>query len=451
MFNIFKSKCKPNPKSKVFKSKCSELVYQKKGSCCVQRDLVFINSAVNIYDMRSSDIINDPELESMKVFITEKDMDKELVFIESNRNGEILTNMILEYKPKDIVVVFPFSDFKLSDVQKDIALRYDTVINLKNVSSFEIVPGRNLIISGTNSRVSLSNHPLFQIATYKLIGDSRLSSSIGSLLIPGNTSGSTTVNIPIDNQNDDIELLFDKDELQKAADIILSASNTFDNSENVYTYRLDAPGVLGNPIDVNVFSENETWSVTIDAYNNDDSLGVKLVVKLKGQEEEDAELKTVLMKKSDVMKKVAIDLISLEEVSVKDFLEENEKNIVIVEPDGSVSLINSSGIDFEAVFYECKEAIDDIVRGPSDENVITTVKLLNGRHFGSWGYYSHAELKKAAEMKERILSSSLDRRAVSITSRGVFLGTESSVSASHCQTGQDANIMNLKIVKLDEE
>ena len=153
------------------------------------------------------------------------------------------------------------------------------------------------------------------------------------------------------------------------------------------------------------------------------------------------------MEESDVMKKVATDLISLEEVSVKEFLEESEKNFVIIEPDGSASLINSDGIDFESIFFECKEAIDDIIRGPSDENVISSVKLLNGRHFGSWGYYNNAEIKKAAEMKERVLSSSLDRRAVSITSRGVFLGTESSVSASHCQSGQDANIMKLKIVK----
>ena len=397
--------------------------------------------------MRTSDV-NDPELESMKRFIDAKEMDTEIVIIDvSSINGGILTNMISEYQPKDIVVVLSSSDFKLSNIHKEIALRYDTVISLKNVSAFDVIPGRNLIIDGSNSRVSLNNHPIFQIPTFKLIGDSRLSSSVLSLLIPGNTSGSTTVNIPISNDADELENLFDEDEMQKSADIILSFTNTLDESNNVYTYRLDAPGVSNIPIVKNASSENDTWSVTIDASNNDDSLSIKLVVSLKGSEEEDATLETINMEESDVMKKVATDLISLEEVSVKEFLEESEKNFVIIEPDGSASLINSDGIDFESIFFECKEAIDDIIRGPSDENVITSVKLLNGRHFGSWGYYNNAEIKKAAEMKERVLSSSLDRRAVSITSRGVFLGTESSVSASHCQSGQDANIMKLKIVK----
>lgn len=441
-------RCKPNPKSKEYKSKCSELVSKKKGLCCVQKDLVFIRSAVNIYNMRTSDVI-DPELESMKRFIDAKEMDTEIVLIDvSSKNGEILTKMISEYRPKDIVVVFSVSDFKLSNIHKDIALKYDTVISLNNVSAFDVIPGRNLIIDGENSRVSLNNHPIFQIPTLKSIGDSRLSSSVSSLLIPGNTSGSTTVNIPISNDSDELEMLFDENEMQEAADIILSFTTRLDESNNVYTYRLDAPGLPNIPIVKNVYSENESWSVTIDASNNEDSLSIKLVVSLKGSEVEDATLETVSMEESDVMKKVSTDLISLEEVSVKEFLEESEKNIVIIEPDGSASLVSSDGIDFESIFFECKEAIDDIIRGPSDENVISSVKLLNGRHFGSWGYYSVAEIKKAAEMKERILSSSLDRRAVSITSRGVFLGTESSVSASHCQSGQDANIMKLKIVKI---
>lgn len=141
-------RCKPNPKSKEYKSKCSELVSKKKGLCCVQKDLVFIRSAVNIYNMRTSDVI-DPELESMKRFIDAKEMDTEIVLIDvSSKNGEILTKMISEYRPKDIVVVFSVSDFKLSNIHKDIALKYDTVISLNNVSDFDVIPGRNLIIDG---------------------------------------------------------------------------------------------------------------------------------------------------------------------------------------------------------------------------------------------------------------------------------------------------------------
>ena len=180
-------------------------------------------------------------------------------------------------RDRDIVVVLSSSEFKLSNIHKEIALRYDTVISLKNVSAFDVIPGRNLIIDGSNSRVSLNNHPIFQIPTFKLIGDSRLSSSVLSLLIPGNTSGSTTVNIPISNDADELENLFDEDEMQKSADIILSFTNTLDESNNVYTYRLDAPGVSNIPIVKNASSENDTWSVTIDASNNDDSLSIKLV------------------------------------------------------------------------------------------------------------------------------------------------------------------------------
>jgi len=157
------------------------------------------------------------------------------------------------------------------------------------------------------------------------------------------------------------------------------------------------------------------------------------------------EFETV-QKCNTVLDQTSLDMLMHVETTGRNFIQQDENNFVIIQPNGSLSLVDFTTIDFNNVFYECTETSTNVLTPPDPRIVIADVDLINARSFGSWGYMKASELKAMSTSGHKVFESSLDKKALSFTSRGVFLGEEDMSSASHCQPGQDGEIMSLKKV-----
>lgn len=427
--------CKPNPGSKIYKSKCSDLVYEKSGPCCVQRDLGFIKSAVRIYENRSIGG-SDKELEKMKKFLLESRMDisGRNVDIDSYENGIILAELLEEYAPDydKIKVRYEITTFSINEkAHRYVFDNYDVTMDLDGILSFKVPYGKKIKIQGdVSSSVNIYSHPLLTIGT---IDSSETKDVVKSLI-----GGKTKIDVNMDSDVNEIDEILTNNSSSNLA-VLLARGDLLKESTCV----LKSDAIAGGELKRAHAAKNGDWRVEI-GFTNNITEGFELYMKV-DKVEENVELESV-QKCSTILDQEAMDMLMHTETTGRDFIEQDKNNFVIIQPSGSLSLVDFTTIDFNNVFYECTETTNNVLTGPDPKIVITDVDLINARSFGSWGYMKASELKAMVKSGQQVFESSLDKKALSFTSRGVFLGEEDMSSASHCQPGQDGEIMSLKKV-----
>lgn len=431
--SFLKKLCRFNPTSDVYKSKCTNLVTKRKGMCCIEKDLEFINSAVNIYNNRTSNMSDDKELDDMREFISGKNLDKNNVHIDNGtRNGIVLSAMIEDFVPSPMVKVqYSINSFSITNLDRYVMKNYDCDMFLNNIYNFQVPSGKNVSIDGTDSSsVSLENHPLFSLSYFEEDKQTELLEYF--IMRDSNVKILTNVTTDILQIKE-----FSNIDVENSMNVILESVFLIDGD---YSYKLTSTRLSGEDFEKILSVSNSDWRIDFSVKNDIGGFYMTLMCSEKSHQ-----LDTI-NKPYSIIEKKAMNVISLEEVSGKDFLDESESNMVIIEPNGSLSLIDTSSIDFESVFFECKSISNSALLWPSPDNVISNVPLLNGKKFGSWGYHPVKTLKSAIKNGNRVLQSTIDRRAASITSRGALIQAEDLMSASHCQAGQDDNIMNHRSV-----
>lgn len=433
--NILGKVCKPNPGSNIYKSKCSDLVYEKSGPCCVQRDLGFIKSAVRIYNNRSIGGY-DKEIEKMKKFLLDSNMDisGRTVDIDSYENGIILAGLLEEYAPDydKIKVRYEVTTFTINEkAHRYVFDNYDVIMDLDGILSFKVPMGKKIKIEGdASSSVNIYSHPLLNIGT---IDASQTKEIVKSLI-----NGKTKIDVNMDSDVNEIDDILINNSNSNLA-VLLARGELLKES----TYVLKSDTITGGELKKAYAAKNGDWRVEI-GFTNNITEGFELYLKV-NKVDENIELETV-QKCSTILDQESMDMLMHTETTGRDFIEQDKNNFVIIQPNGSLSLVDFTTIDFDNVFYECTETSTNVLTGPDPKIVITDVDLINARSFGSWGYMKSAELKAMMKSGQQVFESSLDKKALSFTSKGVFLGEEEMTSASHCQPGQDGEIMSLKKV-----
>jgi len=433
--NILGKVCKPTPGSKVYKSKCSELVYEKSGPCCVQRDLGFIKSAVRIYTNRTIGEY-DKEIEKMKKFLIDSNSDfsGRSVDIDSYENGIVLAGLLQEYAPSHdkIKVRYEITSFSINEqVHRYVFDNYDVVMDLDGIRSFKVPIGKKIKIEGdVSSSVNIGSHPLLTIGS---IESSQTRHIVKSLI-----NGKTKINADIDSDINEIDDMLSTN-AESNLSLLLARGDLLEES----TYVLKSGAIAGGELKRAHAAKNDSWRVEI-GFTNNITEGFELYLKV-NKVDEIIEFETV-QKCNTVLDQTSLDMLMHVETTGRNFIQQDENNFVIIQPNGSLSLVDFTTIDFNNVFYECTETSTNVLTPPDPRIVIADVDLINARSFGSWGYMKASELKAMSTSGHKVFESSLDKKALSFTSRGVFLGEEDMSSASHCQPGQDGEIMSLKKV-----
>ena len=252
--------CKPNPGSTVYKSKCSDLVYEKSGPCCVQRDLGFIKSAVRIYNNRTIGG-SDKEIEKMKKFLLDSNMNisGRNVDIDSYENGIILAELLEEYAPSydKIKVRYEVTTFSINEqAHRYVFDNYDVTIDLDGILSFKVPYGKKIKIQGDmSSSVNIYSHPLLNIGTM----DSSDTKDVVKSLIDGKTK----INVNMDADVNEIDDILTTNSSSNLA-VLLARGDLLKES----TYILKSDAITGGELKKAHAAKNGDWRVEIGFTNN---------------------------------------------------------------------------------------------------------------------------------------------------------------------------------------
>jgi hypothetical protein len=143
------------------------------------------------------------------------------------------------------------------------------------------------------------------------------------------------------------------------------------------------------------------------------------------------------------------DFISMDEISVKEYLEEDKNHIAVqIEKNAnSIVLLDKTNIQNgfdDALRYECKEATGRV--GYEFNNVYRDPPLfINLKQFGifvGYGYASQIPIILADNTHQYYILKKWETKLVSVASKNYIddYPNISSVSASHCQAGQDGDV-----------
>lgn len=141
---------------------------------------------------------------------------------------------------------------------------------------------------------------------------------------------------------------------------------------------------------------------------------------------------------------IAVDIITFEEISVRDYLSENSNNMVIFDTNGKPHFTNSDDleilIDDSSIVYGCVEANEMLFQ--NDSNVELDQELFNARRMGTLGGYLNADdLRYAMGEKDgsRMFGISKSIKDIPAIISKASYGGGSLVSANHCQVGAEGS------------
>jgi len=133
------------------------------------------------------------------------------------------------------------------------------------------------------------------------------------------------------------------------------------------------------------------------------------------------------------------DLITLEDIKLSEFVQENNDHIAILIED-VFKPINKNNIEFQDnLFYECKDA-----NGFISQQMNNTVgrRLVGLRKIGGFGYLSEQEMRIIVNSKDNVFKLEKVKIAQAFVGQGVLAGG-TVVSSLHCQPGAPDTIYRL--------
>jgi len=159
-----------------------------------------------------------------------------------------------------------------------------------------------------------------------------------------------------------------------------------------------------------------------------------------------------------LLESMATDIITFEDMSVSDYLDQDEKNIVLFEHNLKPHFTNIDDLKVameDGIVYGCKEVSTRLIQPLS--NVDVKNELFNARRIGTLsGYINAKNLKSAIHSAESGDSSKLFlitkgiRSVPAVISKKVFNQMDNIVSANHCQVGAEGEVHNVMEISIGD-
>jgi len=159
-----------------------------------------------------------------------------------------------------------------------------------------------------------------------------------------------------------------------------------------------------------------------------------------------------------LLESMATDIITFEDMSVSDYLDQDEKNIVLFEHNLKPHFTNIDDLKVameDGIVYGCKEVSTRLIQPLS--NVDVKNELFNARRIGTLsGYINAKNLKSAIHSAESGDSSKLFlitkgiRSVPAVISKKVFNQMDDIVSANHCQVGAEGEVHNVMEISIGD-
>jgi len=160
-----------------------------------------------------------------------------------------------------------------------------------------------------------------------------------------------------------------------------------------------------------------------------------------------------------LLESIATDIITFEDMSVSDYLDQDEKNIVLFEHNLKPHFTNIDDLKVameDGIVYGCKEVSTRLIQPLS--NVDVKNELFNARRIGTLsGYINAKNLKSAIHSAESGDSSKLFlitkgiRSVPAVISKKVFNQMDNIVSANHCQVGAEGEVHNVMEISIGDK
>ena len=155
--------------------------------------------------------------------------------------------------------------------------------------------------------------------------------------------------------------------------------------------------------------------------------------------------------KEMLMNSMATDIITFEELSVSDYLGQDSKNMVLLEPNFKPHFTNTDDLNVameDGIVYGCKKVSTRLRQTLSNVDVKT--ELFNARRIGPLsGYINAKNLRSAIHSVHEGSSSRMFlitegiRDVPAVISKKVFNQLDDLVSANHCQAGAEGSVHNV--------
>ena len=159
---------------------------------------------------------------------------------------------------------------------------------------------------------------------------------------------------------------------------------------------------------------------------------------------------------SEILDLVATDFITFEETSVRKYLEDDVKNMVIFENNNKPHLTNITDLKTsmeEGIVYACREVNEKLFQDPS--NVESETELFNARRVGTIaGYINADQLRDAMKIAGGDNSSRIFyltdpvKNVPTVISKRVYDGEDDLVSSNHCQVGSEGGVFDVLHVNI---
>jgi len=437
---------------------CTKILTTQKGSCCKQKDLPFLLHVASIYDSRTSES-DDEQLQGVSDYVKEFESyhegvsdDTENTHIDmSTKKGKYLFDLVGKYHSTFPLVVYQEKKFK------PVPMSTPRVVYISNnVSKMSVPMHKYVTIVGRGSTVEFSKIELF-------VHD-RKSREFEQLLktIEGNSYLKISIPLVFSEPMTDFFLL------QEVTSALLEIGRNLaknGSSDTILHFEfqtetlhrrliqvtLDSLGFENTPVGVIMEETVPGYTLSVEI-REIQGKNVAAILRTIGDETSLEEKEMT----SEILDLTAVDFISFEEISVRDYLEQDAKNMVLLS-NGKAHFTNVDDLKTsmeEGIVYECKEANERLFQDPS--NVLSDVELFNARRIGTLPGYIIAEhltdsirLSSGGESSRIFSLHEHTREIPAVISKRVYEGEDDLVSANHCQVGAEGHVYSVFIVKIN--
>ena len=436
---------------------CQKILTNKSKSCCKQKDIQFMHDVASIYDSKTSDE-EDEQIQGVSSYISEFSSDHATEIDDSpethihmaTKQGKYMFGLVEKYQSTVPLVIHQENKFK--SVPSSIP-RVVYIVN--GVSKMEVPMHRYVTVSGNKSTANFRGIELF-------IHDSK-SREFEHLLkiIEGNSFLKINIPFVFNESMTDFFLLQDITSSMMKIGRALARNGALDTilhfefqtstlHKRLIQVTLGSLGFTDTPAGAIVDEKVPGYTIEVEIREMRGK-NVAVILRTFGEKSSLEEKEST----SEILDLKATDFISFEEVSIRDYLEQDVRNMVLLEHDNKPHLTNADDLNTsmeEGIVYECKEANERLLQDAS--NVVSDVELFNARRLGTLpGYIIAEQLRDAMRLSgrdsSRIFYLSKPVKSIpAVISKRVYDGEDDLVSANHCQVGAEGDVFSVLNVKI---
>ena len=455
---------------------------ENKGGCCAQTDLGLLRDISYIYNARTTgdehELVSDIQVYMEDIQELEYDPEHYVILdMAKPMNGKFISWMLEEYEPSIGVKAFFQKKglFSSGTGFEAVSSQIDKVVYMTDgIKNIQVPFHKYTVVGGKNSSVSFDSITQFsdpESSEY----DHMIAMTRGGSILSVGMELSTT--------------LSDKDLVQHIGTSLLGMANALlgdvsDNKDTNFTFtfktRTITPGLLINTLAIGDYYEESDEGVIYSTTGSEGGMSYELIVSMiyseksiictleifleDGEEVEEVNIPAVPLPllvvedvESDILKINAIDIITFEDMSVQEYLDGDESNMVILEKNNTPHFTNSKDLVVsmkEGIVYACKVANGHLQQ--SESNVESETELFNARRLGTLGGYIDAnQVRAAMEMTNKGEGSRIFRvtgtpRIIpTVIGKDAYNGGDL-VSANHCQPGAEGPIVEIASVNIKD-